>query len=68
MKKTHPKSRIVQFHHSSTRASKLLDCDNGSSEIVLQLEEVQHSKFDFIAEIINKSDYNVVEKVEEVRI
>jgi len=55
MIKLHPKSEIVQFHHSSGLAEKLLN--EGSGKVVLQIEPIPHAKYDFIAEIISRNDY-----------
>lgn len=54
MTKTHPNSRIVQFHSSSNFGNDLLNPNSRSDYTVLQLEVVDHDKYDFIAEIISK--------------
>jgi hypothetical protein len=58
MIKTHKDSKIVQFHHNSPYGIELLRSDGNSREIILQIESLEHKKFDFIAEVINKNDYH----------
>jgi hypothetical protein len=57
MIKTHPKSKIVQFHHTSIYAKKLIGTSETSDHIVLQLEVVSHQEYDFIAKIVSIVDY-----------
>lgn len=57
MIKTHPKSRIVQFHHTSQFANDLIGMKGNNGIVVLQIEAVPHSDYDFIAEIIDRQDY-----------
>jgi len=64
MIKSHPKSRIVQFHHNSERARTLLG--NSDSEIILQIEAVEHKEYDFLAEIVKREDYEIIHVFEEV--
>jgi hypothetical protein len=54
MKLTHPKGRIIQFHHNSPCAKELLDEKDNAKYKVLQIEPVEHEKYDFIAEIVKK--------------
>lgn len=56
MIKSHPKSKIVQFHHTSGRAKTLF---NNDSEIILQIEAVEHKEYDFLAEIVKREDYEI---------
>lgn len=63
MIKTHKKSEIIQFHHTSGYGKKLLD--EGSGKVVIQIEAVNHGTFDFIAEIISKKDYEEIDIQEE---
>ena len=67
MIKSHPKSRIVQFHHNSDRARTLLG--KSDSEIILQIEAVEHKEYDFLAEIVKREDYEIrVDENEEMEI
>ena len=66
MIKSHPKSRIVQFHHTSDRARTLLG-NSDSGEIILQIEAVEHKEYDFLAEIVKREDYEIrVDENEEI--
>jgi hypothetical protein len=62
MVKTHPRSKIVQFHHESKFAEGLLSHNKNSEYITLQIEPVEHSNYDFIAEIVKQEDYIGEEK------
>lgn len=57
MKKTAKFSVIVQFNANSKLGSELLDIE-GSEWVVLQIENVDTSKYDYIAEIIRVDDFN----------
>lgn len=54
MKLIHPEGRIIQFHHNSPCAERLLSEKIISQYKVLQIESVEHEKYDFIAEIVER--------------
>jgi hypothetical protein len=58
MKLTHPKGIIIQFHHNSGCAKRLLDEENNTKYKVVQIEPVEHERYDFIAEIIERDESN----------